>query len=133
MAQELVHRRHDVGMRIERAAGEADVGRPVVAKALHQFAAAAHDADRKPAAERLAVGHEIGAHAEIVLRAAVGEAEADEHLVEDQDDVAFGADRAQPFEPRGIGRPVEMCARVRCRPAPNRSAPTRSDAAPATD
>ena len=39
MAQEFVHRRHDVGMRIERAAGKADVGRAVVAKALHQVAA----------------------------------------------------------------------------------------------
>ena len=35
--QELVHRPHDVGMRVERAAREADVGRTVVAEALHQL------------------------------------------------------------------------------------------------
>ena len=51
----------------------------------------------KPAAERLAVGHHVGAHAEILLRAARREAEADEHLVEDQHDAALGADRAQPL------------------------------------
>ena len=82
-------------MRIERAAGKADVGGTIVAEPLHQLAAAADDADRQPAAERLAVGDEIGAHAEILLRAAWGETEADEHLVEDQDDVALGADGAQ--------------------------------------
>ncbi len=74
----------------------------------------------KSAAERLAVGDEIGAHAEILLRAAVREAEADKHLVEDQHDVALGADRAQPLEPFGIGVPVEMRACARCRPARNR-------------
>ena len=72
--------------------------------------AAADDADRQAAAERLAVGDEVGAHAEIFLRAARREAEADEDLVEDQHDVALGADRAQPLEPVGIGRLVEMRA-----------------------
>ena len=38
------------------------------------------------------------------------EAEADEDLVENQHDAALGADRAQPLQPFGIGRPVEMRA-----------------------
>ena len=121
-----MHRRHHVRMRVERAAGKADVGRTVVAEPLHQVLAAADDADRKPAAERLAVGDEVGLDAEIFLRAAYGEAKADEHLVEDQDDVALAADRPQLLEPIGVGLPVEMraaravdqrgvrrCARVR--------------------
>ena len=95
--------------------------------------AAAHHADRQAAAERLAVGDEVGADAEIFLRAAGREAEADEHLVEDQHDVALGADLAQLLEPVGIGRPVEM---RRARPlstSDESPAPTRSDAAPAAD
>ena len=48
--------------------------------------------------------------AEILLRAAGREAEADEHLVEDQHDAALAADGAQPLEPIGVGRPVEMGA-----------------------
>ena len=70
VTQKFVHRRHDVRVRVESAAGKTDVCRAVVAKTLHQIAAAAHHADRQPAAERLAVGHDIGAHAEIFLRAA---------------------------------------------------------------
>ena len=87
----------------------------------------------KPAAERLAIGDESALDAEILLRAAGREAEADEHLVENQHDAALGADRAQLLEPVGIGVPVEMrCAR-RCPPARSRQARRRSDAAPAAD
>ena len=106
-AEEFIHRRHDVGMRIEGAAGKADVGGAVVAKAPHQILAAADHADRKPAGEALAVGHHVGADAEIFLRAAGGEAEADEDLVEDQDDAALGADLAQLLQPFAIGRTIE--------------------------
>ena len=42
-------------------------------KRFMKRALAADDADRQPAAERLAVGHEVGAHAEVLLRAAAGE------------------------------------------------------------
>src|ERR1700687_1066952 len=88
-AQEFVHRRHDVRVRIEGAAREADVRGAVVTEAAHQLLASTDDADRQPAGEALAVGHHVGADAEIFLRAAGGEAEADEHLVEDQYDIAF--------------------------------------------
>ena len=83
-------------MRIEGAAGKADIGGPVFAEALHQLVAAADDADRQSAAERLAVGDEVGLDAEIFLRAAFGEPKADEDFVEDQHDIALGADFAQP-------------------------------------
>ena len=74
--QELVHRPHHHGMRVERAAGKADVGRPVVAKPLHQVLAAADHADRKSAADGLAVGHEVGPDAEVFLRAAEARGES---------------------------------------------------------
>ena len=92
--QELIHRRHDVRMRIEGAAREADVDRAILAEAAHQILAPADRADRKSARQALAIGHHVGAHAEIFLRAAGGEPEADEYLVEDQHDVALGADLA---------------------------------------
>src|SRR6185503_4080013 len=95
MLQERVHRRHDIGVRVERATGKADVGGPLVAKPAHQILAAAENSDGKASAERLAVGDQIGADAEILLRAAGGETEPDEHLVEDQNDVLLGADGAQ--------------------------------------
>mgnify|MGYP003693716017 CR=1 FL=1 len=132
-AEEFVHRRHDVGMRIEGAAGKADVGGTVVAKTPHQFLAAADHADRQAAGEALAIGHHVGAHAEIFLRAAGGEAEADEHLVEDQHDAALGADLAQRLQPFGIGRAIEIAACASCRPGRNRRARWHSDAAPAAD
>ncbi len=97
-------------MRVERAAGKADIAGTIVAEALHQRTLAADNADRQSAAQRLAVGHQIGANAEIILRAALGEAEADEDLVEDQNDAAFGADRTKVLEPFGIGIAVEMRA-----------------------
>ena len=81
-------------MRVERAAREADVGRAILAEALHEAVVAAHHADREAAAHRLAVGHDVGFHAEIFLGAAQGHAEAEEDLVEDQHDAALGADGA---------------------------------------
>ena len=64
----------------------------------------------KSAAQRLAIGDEIGAHTEVLLRAALGEAKADKHFVEDQDNVALGADRPQGPEPRRVCFLVEMRA-----------------------
>ena len=95
-------------MRIEGAAGKADVGGTIVAEAAHQFLASAHHADGKAAGKALAVGHHVGADAEIFLRAAGGDAEADEHLVEDQDDAALGADLPQRLQPFAVGRAIEM-------------------------
>ena len=48
--EELVHRRHDVRVRIEGAARETDVGRTVLSEAAHQILATADDADGKSAA-----------------------------------------------------------------------------------
>ncbi len=97
-----MHRAHHIRMRVERAARETDVRRPVLAEALHQLALARNRTDRQAAAERLAVGHHVGPHAEVFLRAAQSEAEADEHLVEDQHDAAIGADLAQLLQPRRV-------------------------------
>ena len=69
-------------MRVERAARKADIGRSILAETFHQVLAAADGADRQAAAERLAVGDEVGPDAEISLRAARREAEADEDLIE---------------------------------------------------
>ena len=103
MAEEFVHRCHNVGMGVERATGEADVGRAIVAEALHVLVVSADDADGKSAAHRFPIGHEVGLDAEIFLGAAQRQAEAHEDLVEDQHDVALAADRAQLLQPRGIG------------------------------
>src|SRR5579863_764182 len=86
--EEHVHGAHDIGVRVEGAARQAYIGRALLAVALHQLAAAADRADRQSAAERLAVGDHVGAHAEVLLRATRRETEADEHLVEDEHDVA---------------------------------------------
>jgi hypothetical protein len=86
-------------VRVEGAAREADVGRPLFAEALHQLAPAADHAHRQAAAQRLAVGDHVGAHAEVLLRAARRQPEADEHLVEDQHDAALAAHLAQLLQP----------------------------------
>ena len=88
----------------------------------------------RPPPRRLAVGDHVGADAEIFLRAAGGEPEADEHLVEDQHDVALGADLAQRLQPFGVGGACRN-ARVRALSTSDgiARAPRRSDAAPAAD
>src|SRR5208283_2459085 len=108
--QEAPHRADHVRVGIEGAAGETNVSRAILAKAPHQIFAAAEHADRKTAAERLAVSDQIGLDAEEFLRAAAREAEADEHLVEDQHDAPLRADRAQLLQPLRIGGLVEMRA-----------------------
>ncbi len=131
--EELVHRGHDVGMRIERAARKADVGGTIVAEAAHQILAAADHADRQAARKALAVGHHVGADAEIFLGAAGGETEADEDFVEDQHDAALSADLAQRLQPGGVGGAVVVGGRGSCRPARNCRARCCWDAAPAAD
>ena len=104
--QELVHGAHDVGVRVERPASEADVGRPLVAEPSHQRGLPADDSNGQAPAQRLPVGDQVGPHTEILLGAAVGDAEPDEHLVEDQDDAALAAHLAKPPQPvavRGTG------------------------------
>lgn len=88
-----MHGPHHIRVGIEGAARKAQVGR-ALGLAAHQRRLAADHADRKPAAQGLAVDHQIGLDAEIFLRAARCEPEADEHLVQDQHDAALAADLA---------------------------------------
>ena len=87
---------------------------------------AAHRAYRKAACQGLSVGHQVGAHAEVLLRPAHRQAEPDKHLVEDQHDAALRAHFAKLPQPLGVGgaveaglaaagdqRPVARCACVR--------------------
>ncbi len=67
----------------------------------------AEDADGKPASERLAVRHQVGLHPEVFLRAAAGDPEPDEDLVEDQRDRARRAHFSQLTQPRGVRVPIE--------------------------
>ena len=92
--------------------------------------AAAQDADRQAATERLAVGHHVAAHAEVLLRATGGEAEADEDLVEDEDDAALGAYIAQLLQPARVGLPVEGCASATVEQRRVTRGRPRSDASP---
>ncbi len=94
-------------MRIEGAARETDVGRPVVAKAAHVCVLAAKHPNRQAAGHGLAVSHHIRAHAEVFLRAAGREAKTHEHFIKDQHDAACAAHRAQALEPIGIACSVE--------------------------
>src|SRR5262249_28529805 len=105
---ELVHRAHDIGVRVEGAARETDVNRTVVLESLHQLLAAANYADRQASAERLAIDHHVGFNAEVLLRTAGREAEADEHLVKNQRYASLGASRAKLLQPIGVGLTVEM-------------------------
>src|SRR5262249_59189171 len=108
--QELVHGRHYVWVRVESAASEADIDRPVVAETLHQVRAPTQDTDGQPASHCMAVGDEVGRDAEILLRTADAQTKADEHLVEDQDDAATGTDLAQSRQPTGVGGSIEPMA-----------------------
>ena len=105
-----MHRAHDVRMRIERAAREADVGRTVLAIAAHQLSATAQHTHRQSAAQALAISDQIGFHAEICLRAVGTQTEAHHHLVHDQHDAAARADLAQFLQPCRVRRVVEMRA-----------------------
>lgn len=63
--------------------------------AVQDIGAAGDRADREPAAERLAVGGQVGDDAEVVLRAARMGTQAGEHLVEEQHDAAAPGEFAQ--------------------------------------
>ena len=62
---------------------------------IHEPRRAGDDADRHAAADDLAVGGEVGPDAEPLLRAARRDAEAGDHLVEDQRGADLARDRAQ--------------------------------------
>ncbi|CAM3196892.1 Uncharacterised protein [Burkholderia gladioli] len=76
----------------------AGAGRGAAVDAVHVRRVARDDADRHAAAHRLAIGHQVGAHLEPGLRAAGMEAEAGDHLVEDQGDAQLAGERAQPLQ-----------------------------------
>src|SRR6185437_15581409 len=80
--QEFTHSTHDVGMRVEGATRETDIGGAVIAETLHQLVTAADHPHRQATAECLAVSDHVGAYAEVLLRAARSQAEAYEDLVE---------------------------------------------------
>ena len=94
--------------------GQRDVGRPVVAETLHQIFVAANHSD-KGSPPPITFCHarsfaRVGLDAEILLRSTGSDAEADENLVDDQDDVLLSADLPQAPEPIGISGLVEMRA-----------------------
>ena len=85
--------------------------RPERRQRLHHVAAAADGADRQPAADHLAERREVGRDVVLGLGAAGVEAEAGDHLVEDQqraDPVALGA---QPGEEPGLRARRRPCWR----------------------
>ena len=94
-------------MRVEGSARKAEIGRMLLIETLHPFALAAHDTDRQPAAQRLAVGDEICLHAEILLRTAGCQPEPQKDLIENQRDTACGTNSAQFTQPRRIGGPIK--------------------------
>ena len=71
---------------------------------LHQVATPAVCADGQAAADDLAQARQIGADPVQRLRPAVRDAEARDHLVEDQERPRLVADRAEPFEEPGRRR-----------------------------
>ena len=88
-----MHGAHHVGVRIERAACQAHIERVLIVVAFHEVAPPADDSHRKSAAETLAVGHEVGVHTEVLLRAPASEPKADKYLIEDEHDAPLGAQR----------------------------------------
>ena len=91
---------------VERADLGHEVGRPVQPRVerLHDLLPPAHGRQREAAADDLAEGGQVGDDAVVLLGAAVGEAEARHHLVEDQRDPVARGERAQPREEAGLGR-----------------------------
>ena len=65
---------------------------------LHHVGAAAERRRREPAADDLAEDRQVGEDAEALLGAAAGDAEAGDHLVEDQQRAGGVAERAQRLE-----------------------------------
>jgi len=84
------------------------VGRVFFVVAFHEIAPSADDSHRQSSAETLAVGHQVGAHAEVLLRTPASETKAHKHFIENENDPPRGAHRAQLLEPRCVSRAVEM-------------------------
>mmetsp|Transcript_32939 Transcript_32939/g.105037 ORF Transcript_32939/g.105037 Transcript_32939/m.105037 type:complete len:458 (-) Transcript_32939:2543-3916(-) len=73
--------------------------RQVRLRVLHEPRRTAHDSNRQPSAERLAVAHNVGTHPEILLRTAERQAEASGRLIENERDARGGAGGAEPAQP----------------------------------
>ena len=71
---------------------------------LHHVGAAAERGERQPAADDLAEDRQVGRDAVALLRAAAGDAEAGDHLVEDEQRARRVAELAQRL--RGSRRPA---------------------------
>mmetsp|Transcript_34298 Transcript_34298/g.85468 ORF Transcript_34298/g.85468 Transcript_34298/m.85468 type:complete len:348 (-) Transcript_34298:500-1543(-) len=71
---------------------------------LHDVLTPAVRAHGEAAADDLAHGGEIGGHAKVLLRAAVGDAEAGHHLVEAEQRAVLERERAQPLKEGLVGR-----------------------------
>ncbi len=109
--EEGIHGGHDIGVRVERPAREAYVGGRVVPIAAHQVAAAGDDADGHAAGDGLAPGDHVGLDAEVFLRTGPRDPEADDDLVEDQNDTALRAHLAQGLQPLRVGGPAGVAPR----------------------
>src|SRR5439155_8655251 len=73
-------------------------------ESLHQVRPAAECSERKPATDDLAEHGQIRPYAEALLRAATGDAEAGDHLVEDEQGAGRVAEPAQRLEESRLGR-----------------------------
>ena len=105
--QENLHRGHDVRVRVERAAGKANVGGSVFAVTNHEGTTSANDTDGKSAAQGFAVGDHVGIDPEVFLCPARSESEPQKHLIENQDNAPLRAHLAQGPEPFGVALAIE--------------------------
>ena len=85
------------------------VAHAVLAGQVHDVRPASEEPDGVPAAQRLAVGDEVGRDAVVLLGPAVREAEPGDDLIEDEQHAVAGAGFAEPLEESGLRRdaPVE--------------------------
>ena len=95
-------------MRVEGATGKANIRRRVVAKALHPSPLTAQHANGQSAAQGFSVGHQIGLHAEVFLRATWGQTETQENFIKNQRNTARRANLAQLAQPGGIGSSIKV-------------------------
>ena len=113
-------------------AKQTSAGRSSRKRFMRSLAAAEH-ADGQAAAERLAVGDHVRAHAEVFLRAA-GARRKPTNTSSKISTMPRSVQTSRSFcEPFAIGGAIEVRAARRCRAASSRSARWRSDAAPAAD
>ncbi len=91
---------------VERSHLGHEVGGPLEAgvQAPHDRRPATNRAQREPAADNLPVGRQVGNNPVILLGAPVGEAEASNHLIEDQRELVALSQRSETVEKPFLGR-----------------------------